>query len=379
MDFETMKSLIELIDESNVSSAQRSILHCFRMLAPFEEVDIRIKDTLSQRDIHAAEEEFYHFISELYMDMYISPEKYYIPTAAYDEYKKTAKQKSGVEKMHYVDGKECNLRNTFQQAIQFYPKFFYELGLQAEAISDADFALVIMKDKLDTVKKSLEMTHLRKDNSYRYEVIASLGIEMKQVGDQYYILNRNFPKMFLGLCILCKAPESKYKYMNYLRLDYKGFHRAMPDMEAIKMTLSKDHSRIINSVQTAMDSMKLKIKVKPLRNITSGSRWKVEYLLHSKNVFGFYAEPDYLMLCIYFNDVKNINELSTRLESLDTELFQWFSSKFPERLCKCPSNRWATFGASRRRICGLSCRAEVVNPEDADVINSIRVLKLFRA
>ncbi len=361
-----------------ISTAQKSIMHCINMLAPYQRVAIDGSLKFSLEDIFAAEEEFYRFMKELYTDMYDSPGKYLIPTAAYDEYKKTLKQKAGIEKMHYTDGKECNLRNTFQQAIQFYPGFFYQLGLYAKEIRESDYALVIARSDLDEVKHLVEWKHIYKENSRRYEVINSSGIEIRQESDKCYIRNKNYKKMFLGLYILCKAPDSKYKYMNYLRLDYNGFHRAMPGIEDIKMTLTKEHAGIINSIQNAVDSMKLKIRVKPLRNITSGSRWKVEYLLKNKNVFGFYAEPDYLMLCLYFNHVDHINEMSRRLEESDQELFQWFCSKFPERLCKCPSNRWAKFGTVRRRICGLSCRAEIENPDQLDVKNSILILKLFR-
>lgn len=373
-----MKTHIEVNDEMNTSTPQKSIWHCIKMLAPFQKLDINLGDKFLQDDIYMAEDDFYQFMKALYIDMYANPMKYYIPTTAYDQYIKIAKVKSGIEKMHYVDSKECKLRNTFQQAIQFYPKFFYEIGLQAEEIRNSDFSLVILKDKLDSIKQSLEWTHICKENSYRYALIDYLEIKIEQVEDRCYIINKNYPKMFLGLWILCNAPESKYKYMNYLRLDYKGYHRAMPEIEDVKTTLSKEHMSIVSTIQNAIDCMKLKIKVKPLRNITSGSRWKVEYLLNNKNVFGFYAEPDNLILCIYFNDVKNINELSGRLEGMDSELFQWFCSKFPERLCKCPSNRWATFGGNRRRICGLSCRAEINNPTNIDEKNSIRVLKLYR-
>ncbi len=70
--------------------------------------------------------------------------------------------------------------------------------------------------------------------------------------------------------------------------------------------------------------------------------------------------------------------MSSRLEEIDHDLFSWYSSKFPERLYRCPSNRWATFGETRRRICGLSNIAEIENPSEADLKNSIEVLKLFR-
>lgn len=373
-----MLTRMEFENEKNISTAQKSIMHCIRMLAPFQKSDAGIGSKFLKEDIYAAEEEVYRFIRELYTDMYHSPGKYFIPAAPYDEYIKSAKQKAGIEKMHYTDSRECNLRNTFQQAIWFYPGFFYQIGLHAQEIREKDYALVIAGKDLEEVKASMEWKHIYKENSCRYEVMRLLGLETEQAGESFYITNKNYPRMFLGLWLLCHVPDSKYKYMNYLRLDFQGLYRAMPGIEDIMMTLTEEHAGIIAAIQSAIDCVKLKLRIKPLRNITSGSRWKAEYLLKNKNVFGFYAEPGYLMLCVYFNDVKNINEMSRRLEETDYGLFQWFSGKFPERLCKCPSNRWASFGGSRRRICGLSCRAEIENPNQPDVDNCIRILKLFR-
>jgi hypothetical protein len=367
-----------LLENESKSSAEKSILHSIMMLAPYRDVPIEGNSEFDQKDYISGEKEFYSFMKALYIDMYHNPAKYSIPTTEYDEYMKNRKPKIGVEKAHYTDTKECNLRNRFQQSIQFYPRFFYELGLRTEKIRKSDYALVLSIDKYEEVVKSLDWTHIRKENIERYNAINALGIETVQSEDKYYIISKNYPKMFLGLWVLCSAPESKYKYMNYLRLDYKGYNRTVPDIEDIKETLSDDHRKVIDLLQLVLKDLKMKVKVKPLRNITSGSRWKVEYSLKGKNIFGFYGDPDYLMICIYFNNEKNISDMSEKLEKKDLRIFEWFCSKFPERLCKCPSNRAVTFGQAKRRICGLSNRAEVINPNSEDVENSIRVMQIFR-
>ncbi|MDP4089416.1 MAG: hypothetical protein Q8930_09140 [Bacillota bacterium] len=373
-----MSTVNMIEDRRHCSSAHKSIRHCIGMLAPFKSVKISQEIPFSQDDIFFGEEQFYEFIKNLYLKMYEDPEKFQVPTAPYDEYMKTARLKKGIEKAHYTDGRECNLRNTFQQAIQFYARFFYELGLKAEEIRESDYALVISKLKLDEVYASLEVTHLRKENPYRYEVLKDFGIEIRQADDFCFITSRYYPRMFIGLWVLCAVPESKYKYMNYLRLDYRGYYRSCPEIEDIIKTLDKNHGEIISEIQEILLDLKLKVKVKPLRNITSGSRWKVEYSGKGKSVFGFYADQGNLMLCIYFNSAQNISELCRVLEESEPVLFHWLSSKFPERLCACPNNRRITLGEEKRRICGLSNRAEITNPDEADVKNSIKVMKLFR-
>jgi hypothetical protein len=366
------------LNSEDKSSAEKSIWHSIMMLAPYQDVPIENNTEFNQKDYMSGEKEFYSFMKTLYTDMFENPAKYSIPTTDYDEYIQNRKPKKDTEKQHYTDTKECNLRNTFQQAIQFYPKFFYELGLRAEKIRERDYALVLSMERYEEVIQSLEWKHICKENEHRYKAISSLGIETQQIEEKCYIISRNYPKMFLGLWILCSAPESKYKYMNFLRLDYKGYNRLIPDIEDIKETLSNEHRQIIDLLQLSLKDLNMKVKVKALRNITSGSRWKIEYALKGRNVFGFYGEPNYLMICIYFNDAKNISEMSAQLEKNDLRLFQWFCSKFPERLCKCPSNRCVTLGETKRRICGLSNRAEIENPNSEDVENSIRVLKIFR-
>ena len=84
------------------------------------------------------------------------------------------------------------------------------------------------------------------------------------------------------------------------------------------------------------------------------------------------------MLCIHFNDFQNITDFARILYQEDRELFQWFREQFPERLCRCPNNRRVYLGDEPWRICGLSNRAEIVNPDDRDMDRAIYVLRKFR-
>jgi hypothetical protein len=360
-----------------ISSAHASIWHSVRMLAPFAAISF-CNEQFTEKSFYMGQEQFYLFMQDLYSDMFNDPDKYAVPTKPYDEYMKSEKAKKHKEKEHMVDTKECTLRNTFQQSIQFYPKYFYELGLAAESLLEDSYSLVVPEEKYDNVKGHMLLTHLKNDNEKRYEIIKNIGIRTEKAAGNYYISSERYPGMFLGLWILCKAGESACKYMNYLRIDYCGTQKASPDIETIKTTLEEGHAGIIDELRSNLSELKYKVKIKPLRNITSESKWKVEYIYQNKNILGYYADPFYFTLCIYFNNAKNITDLGRQLEKYDAKLYDWFCSKFKEKKCKCPYNRRVTFGTVDRRICGFSNRAEIENPNEYDIENSIRVLRMFR-
>jgi hypothetical protein len=356
------------------SSAQKSIWHCLSMLSPFEAAGAD-GNVFNKADVIDGEKEFYQFMKDLYRDMYGDPAKYAIPTEAYDEYIKTVKK--NVVKAHQTDAKESKLRNEFQQAIQFYHDYFYASALVSDRIRKKDFSLVIAKSKYDETLRSLDRPHICKENGQRMKALADRGVTVNELSGTCYMSCSTAPKMFLGLQVLCSAPEGKYKYTNYLRLDYKGFCGDMPGIEDVKSTMKKEHAASVDLFLKLFGGVKMKYRVKPLRSITSGHGWKVEHTLNGKSVFGFFAEPDHLAFYIYFNDAKNITETSRKLES-DSELFDWFCGRFPEKLCKCPSNRAVTFGKIKRRICGLSNRAEIINPGAGDIQKCIAITKIFR-
>jgi hypothetical protein len=203
------------------SSAQKSIWHCLMMLAPFKSV--AVDDQNFQRDSYeTGAYEFYKFMKNLYDSMYHDPHKYFVPTKPYDEYLSSRIINNDVYNEHHTDTKECKLRNTFQQAIQFYPEVIYRLGNEAREVCNKDFALVISKSKFNDVMGSFKRSHVYEDNKSRFKAILDAGLEINEDNDMYLISSKKYPRMFLGLWIFCNAPESKYKYMNYLRLDYQG-------------------------------------------------------------------------------------------------------------------------------------------------------------
>ena len=94
--------------------AQKSIRHCLDMIAPFERANQQEEDGQWQ---------FYQLMVSLYRNMYQNPEEYMVFSKPYEAYAQKMNQQETQqkkEKAHVRDARESTLRNTFQQAIQFY-------------------------------------------------------------------------------------------------------------------------------------------------------------------------------------------------------------------------------------------------------------------
>lgn len=351
---------------------QRSIKHCLDMIAPFE---------ASSKQLEKGQLQFYQFMVSIYQEMYKKPEEYMVFSEPYEEYITKSKEKvkqREMEKKHTNDSRESTLRNTFQQAIQFYALYFYNLGIECTGIDEQTGELIISKEAYGYVLDKMNRIHESKYNIKRIEILSVLGIQIYEKNDLIYIIHEPYNCAMLGLQCLCKAPDSKYKLMNYLRLDYKNAYSPIPIVDDIKNTLPMKSAEIVKKLEDSLVGMKIKTKIKPLRGIVSDFKWKVEYSYKGKNICGFYADNEYFMLCVYFNHFQNINDFARILYQDDYHLFQWYKNQFPERLCKCPSNRKVHLGDETRRICGLSNRTETVNPHDTDIENSISILRKYR-
>lgn len=352
--------------------AQRSIKHCLDMIAPFEATNQQLEEGQLQ---------FYRFMVSIYRDMYEKPEKYMVFPAPYEEYVMKVKQQEKQklkEKEHINDSRESTLRNTFQQAIQFYALYFYNLGLQCSGVDEANGSLIISKEEYSNVLAQMNRLHGSEHNAERYGMLSEAGIRIYENSDNVHIVHKEYKQAMEGVLYLCNAPDSKYKWMNFLRLDYKNAYSPIPTVDDICKTLPDKSTEVIKKLEDSMSGIKIKKKIKPLRGIVSDFKWKVEYCYKGKNICGFYADNSYFMLCIYFNHFQNINEFANTLYEEELELFEWFKGQFPERLCKCPSNRRVYFGDEPRRICGLSNRAEIVNPDNKDIENALYILKKYR-
>lgn len=351
--------------------AQSSIRHCIDMIAPFE-MSNQQEDGLLQ---------FYQFMVSLYREMYERPEEYMVFPKPYEDYMarlKVRESKEKKEQRHSADSRESTLRNTFQQAIQFYALYLYRIGVASKGIDAGTGALVVRKEDYNDVTEQMKRIHEAKYNAGRYEKMTKQGIRVSENGDTVRIVYGEYPQMMQGIAYLCKAPESKYKWMNFLRLDFKNAYSPIPSVEDICKTLSAESVEAVAKLENDLSELNVKTRIKPLRGIVSDFKWKVEYVYKGKNICGFYADHEYFMLCIYFNHFQNINGFAKILYEEDYDLFQWFKKQFPERLCKCPNNRRVYFGEEPQRICGLSNRAEIVNLDGHDMDRGLDVLRKYR-
>ncbi|MCM1187885.1 MAG: hypothetical protein NC541_01135 [bacterium] len=352
--------------------AQRSVRHCLDMIAPFE---------TAMPQTEEGQRQFYRFMVSLYREMYREPEKYRVFPRPYEEYiikRKEQEVQKQKEKEHENDPKESTLRNTFQQAIQFYAVYLYQIGLRSRGLDERSGEMILKKEDYSEIRNQMDRFHEAKYNAERYEVLSELGIQVWEDGDTVRIVHREDRRMMEGIAYLCSAPDSKYKWMNFVRLDFKNAYAPIPTVDDICKTLPARSSEAVKELEDNLAGMKIKAKIKPLRGIVSDFRWKVEYVYKGKNICGFYADNESFMLCIYFNHFENINEFAKVLQEENGDLFEWFKNQFPERLCKCPSNRRVFFGGEARRICGLSNRAEVVNPDSEDIEKALYLLRKYR-
>jgi len=358
---------------------RRSILHCLRMLAPFREA--LPPSEFADSDMAEGERQFYAFIKGLYGEMYGDPAFFLIPQGEYDEYMESlALQGAGGEEdedggggpHEKADQKESRLRNRFQQAIRFYAAYLYELGTRAQRLEKG--VLVLSAEDWREARKAMEWPHLRGENAPRFQRLQVLGLDEQVEPKLVYVTCREFPKMLYGLWALCAAPKNPYHYANYLRLDYRAAWQKAPSVQDVFRTLTPERAAAAQAIHNAMTAKGLGLYIRPLREITSGARWKGEYRAGGRCTAGFYADPDSLTLCLYFGSPEEVSAMSARLWRQEPVLGAWFDSKLPERRCTCPHNCRVRLGDGPRRICGMACRAEILNPSPQDLQTALSIL-----
>jgi len=371
--------------EGHNSPAQKSIWYCSMMLAKFEEVKVSI-DGFDNKSVIKGEKEFYTFMKTLYQDMYANPDTYAIPAEEYVEYIKSIDVEKVFANSHKGNAKESKLRNRFLQAIQFYQDYFWKLGLAADEICNAQYELVISKAKYSSVLKSLDNPNIKNENKQRLNALSARGIMVNENNKKIYITCGEAPKMFLGLRVLLTVPESKYKTenkfkrLNYLRLDYKGYYRPMPEIEDVKPTMKKEQSDILTLLLSLFDNFKTRYALYPMAGILPFNKWKIDYWLgNNKRIFGAYASPDFLSFRISFKTPENLIRIINILEKNDLKLFEWFRDNIKEVFHDCPRNKIIMFGNQEKHLCCGSSGGtlEIVNPDKSDVKNIVALVKVI--
>ena len=182
--------------------AKRSIKHCLDMLAPFE-ASGALEET--------GQRQFYQFMVSIYQGMYEKPEDYLVFPAPYEEYLARSRQREmqrKKEKEHITDSRESTLRNTFQQAIQFYATYFYYMGLDCSGLDQHTGALVISREKYADVLDRMNRIHDSKYNAQRYQVLSKLGMQTCEKDDAVHMIHEEQRQAMAGLLYLCKAPTA---------------------------------------------------------------------------------------------------------------------------------------------------------------------------
>lgn len=305
---------------------------------------------LPKRQEEGGQSQFYEFMLSLYREMYQKPEEYLVFPQPYEEYmKKLKEQEAGKkkEKEHVTNSRESTLRNTFQQAIQFYALYLYRVGLKSKGIDGQTGALLLRKEDYADVIGQMERIHESQYNDARYEVLAKCGIGVEEDGDTIFIVHRDYPQMMEGIAYLCKAPDSKYKWMNFLRLDFKNAYSPIPTVDDICKTLPAESVEVVKKLETDLAGRKVKTKIRPLRGIVSDFKWKVEYSCKGKNICGFYADKEFLCFVFILIILLTLRRLRRLYIRRTANCFSGSRSSSPKGYANVPITEGSILAASR--------------------------------
>lgn len=279
---------------------------------------------------------------------------------------------------HKNDQKESSLRNKFQQPIQFYQKFLFELGAQAD-LDNSTFGLTIDKSVFLNIFRNMRLSKIRGEEEKLAKALNRVGLEIdEKTTGRIHITNVKYSKMLLALSALCKSSNKKYAFTNFLRCDFRGlFDGFKPQFEDTIAILSEDLKGIAIKLDKFMQELNCKVSIEPLKNILLYSGWKVNYSLNGKSVYSFCADINRLELHAYFNHHKNVSRMGYILKDESNELYNWFYEKIPVRMCSCKNNNLVDIGGQKKRICGLMNRLDVGNPKNDDAKNIESIIRIY--
>lgn len=347
------------IDQNEFPSiTHHSIWHAAMSMATLYEV---IPSNMSIEEAAAfrlGEESLYRFMRDMFVDMYDHPEAYDIPVGAYDLYMDGRDRRS---LGHKNDPKESRLRNQFQQAIQFYQKLLFEMGIHGKVYDDS---LSIEPTIMDEMINKHNLRLIRGTQSMRLSALERLGMKIQRSDNAIVFKNTRYPEMFTALITLARAGRGVLALTNVLRCDFRGLIKGFkPGLEDVVANLPGQLRDNILMMDLYIQELGAKISIHPLKNTTLYSPWKVIYTREGKSIYGFHAEPNRLEVYAYFNKPDNISRVGYQLKEEADPLYAWFNDHIPMRECRCPNNRKVDIGGEEKRICGLMNRLEVINPD----------------
>jgi hypothetical protein len=357
------------------STTHQSIWHAAVLMAPFYEV-IPPQVTGQQADaLRAGEKNFYQFMTDLYADMYAHPDVYALPVGEYDRFM------SGRDRNHLVKKevqKESRLRNKFQQAIQFYQKLLFEIGVHGELSNRADH-LKMDQSVLANMTQNHKFSKLRGEEVERMYALRRLGLEMSQTANTISISNHTYPHILMALAALCTAPNKKFALTHFLRCDFRGLLSGhQPGFDDATSILPDNFKSMADEMETWMQSLNCNIVVEPLKNTTLHSYWEVSYRQKGKPLYAFHADTSKLDAFAYFNQAENVGRMGYLVKAESDQLYTWFDEHIPVRECACRNNRLVDIGGEQKRICGLMNRMDVVNPNQTDWQHLKQIVAIYR-
>lgn len=358
------------------STVHKSIWHAAVFMSPFCEVIPPGLKKNEEDDLREGEKNFYSFILDLYSHMYNNPNNYYIPIEHYDNYMKNRKSK----KLHHKgDPKESNLRNKFQQSVQFYQKLLFGIGANAELDVDS-FNLCMDKSLYFSILKKLNLSKIRGEEEMRAASLSYIGLEILKSEDKVVISNSKYPKMLIALSALCKSDNKKYAFTNFLRCDFRGLNKSYkPGLDDVISILPKNLKQIVTDMDEFIQNLNCKFSVQPLKNTTLHNKWKVSYNKNGKSVYAFHSDIESLVTFLYFNYHENISRIGYELKKEPDLLYTWYYDRIPASQCSCVNSKLVDIGGQKKRICGLMNRLEVTNPVMDDLEKMKKVLEIYQS
>jgi hypothetical protein len=356
------------------SVTHHSIWHAAVFLAPFLEVIPPTVTGTEADQLRQGERHLYRFITELYADMYAHPDMYFIPVGDYDRFME-GKTRHTLAKKDVQ--KESWLRNRFQQAIQFYQKLLFEIGLHGKPM-DGTMMLTLAPDALSEMIRTHRLTSVRGEQEQRAIALARVGMIVRRSSDTITVSVPDCPSVLIALSMLCKSGKKQHALTNVLRCDFRGLLPSFkPGIEDAMAVLSEDVRPLIAEMDAIMQRLPCKVVVKPLKNTTLYSPWKVRYTFRGKSLYAFQGDTGHLDAFAYFNHVQNVSRMGALVRDASDDLYSWFYERIPARTCACKNNRVVDIGGQTKRICGLMNRLEVSNPDKQDMRNLKRVIALY--
>ncbi|MFW6287611.1 MAG: hypothetical protein ACOC2J_02555 [bacterium] len=252
-----------------------------------------------------------------------------------------------------------------------------DIDVSAEEIHNSSI-LSIAQDDYQNIIKSLRLSKVRGQEEKRLTALKDLGLEIDRKQDKIFISCEHYPDMLAALSLLCKSGTKKYAYTNFIRCDFRGVKSYKPSIEDVVAVIPEVYKSMVLEMDSMMESMNCRRTINPLKTRLLNQQWKVAYKKKGKSVYAFEADVDKLNSIAYFNYPENISKMGYLLKEESVSLYKWFYNCFELMECSCKNNKLVDIGGKKKRICGLSNRMDIYNPDKKEFENMKYIIELFQ-